>query len=156
MRRPARGRAAFVAALLAALAAAGAASWLARRDGGQEPAAAPAPEPGAATPEAPRELRAGESLERSLAPEERHIYRLRLGAGDFVEVVVEQRGVDAVVALSDPGEVLLLSIDGPTGPLGEERLAAVAETAGEHRLEVRAFPGGAGGGYALAVRSLRP
>src|SRR5262245_66122374 len=41
----------------------------------------------------------GKAIERELASGERHDYRITLAAGEFAQVVVEQRGIDIIVSL---------------------------------------------------------
>ena len=105
----------------------------------------------------PRDLRAqqGAAVERVLAGGEGHLYHLPLTAGDFLHVVVDQRGVDVAVRLAVIGRDTLLEVDSPSDDLGPETLLAVAAETGEHVLAVRAFPGRTGR-YAVAVRTLRP
>jgi tetratricopeptide (TPR) repeat protein len=52
-------------------------------------------------------------------------------------VVVEQQGIDVTVALVGPGQKRLLEMDSPNGNYGPEPVSAVAEEAGEYRIEVR-------------------
>ncbi len=103
----------------------------------------------------PPTLRPGAVVERRIAGGARHLYRLPLTVGDFLHLGVDQRGVDVAVRLSGPGGRLLREVDSPTDDVGPETLLLVATETGEHRLEVRAFPG-RGGRYAAAVRALRP
>ncbi|HMB52801.1 MAG TPA: CHAT domain-containing tetratricopeptide repeat protein [Thermoanaerobaculia bacterium] len=98
----------------------------------------------------------GHAFERELPTGGRHGYRLDLAAGTFVELVVEQHGIDVVVELSGPDGERLIRVDSPTGGSGEERLRAVTADAGSHRLEVAApWSHGETGTYALRVEMLR-
>jgi len=147
--------------------------------GGQSRAAQPAPAaspsaasptsasrsssaPAAAATEPARELSPATPLERRLAGGGAHRYRLVLPADAFVAVSAEQRDLDVVVELFDPRGGSLIAVDSPTGPRGEERLTAVSATAGEHRLEVRAWAGAANGeaaapgSYVLRLDAVRP
>jgi CHAT domain-containing protein len=83
-----------------------------------------------------REIAAGARFERAMRPGETHRYGLRLAAGRFVHVVVDQRGIDVRLLLYGPGGALLTVADSPTGATGPERVSAVAERAGSYRLEV--------------------
>jgi CHAT domain-containing protein/Tfp pilus assembly protein PilF len=85
-----------------------------------------------------RTLEPGKSLERELTGGESHSYRLRLAAGQFCHVVVEQRGIDVVVALYDSGGAKIVEIDNPNGVNGPEPVSLLAEASGDYRLEVRA------------------
>jgi CHAT domain-containing protein/Tfp pilus assembly protein PilF len=83
-------------------------------------------------------------------------FNVALRRGDFLHVVVEQRGVDVVAALLDPGAQALLSVDSPNGTYGPEHLFAVAAAEGDHRVEVRPFGETSGGEYAVTLAAVRP
>lgn len=83
-------------------------------------------------------------------------FEIRLQRGDFLHLVVDQRGVDVVATLLDPSGRKLLAADGPTGSEGPEPVFAVAESAGIHRLEVRPLDGGPAGMYPVRIEALRP
>ncbi|RMH15475.1 MAG: CHAT domain-containing protein [Acidobacteria bacterium] len=98
----------------------------------------------------------GEPQERALAPGASHHYRLQLAAGDFLHAVAEQHGVDLELRLVAPDGTSAAGLDRPFGAYVEEPLIALAEIAGEHRLEVRAFDSKRPPGrYRLSVRALR-
>jgi len=86
-----------------------------------------------------------------------HSYQLPLLADQFVEVVVEQEGVDVAVELDDPDGTRVITVDTPTGRIGPERLVALADRDGTYRLRVRAIePGAPAGSYRITVEALRP
>src|SRR5438093_5588096 len=60
-------------------------------------------------------LDASAPIERQLAPEERHTYRIRSERGQLVRVVVEQQGIDVVVSLRGPGGQRLARVNSPNG-----------------------------------------
>jgi len=99
---------------------------------------------------------AGGVLVLELAPGEVRGLDLELQAGEYVEIEGEQVGVDVVLTLFDPESTPLAEIDSPVGSWGVEVLAAIAPSAGPHRLEVRAFEGQAGGELHLAPAVRRP
>jgi erythromycin esterase len=78
---------------------------------------------------AERELRGGES----------HEYSLRLNAGEYAHVVVEQRGIDVVVVAFAPDGTKLSEVDSPNGANGPEPVSIAATRAGSYRIEVRSF-----------------
>jgi CHAT domain-containing protein/Tfp pilus assembly protein PilF len=94
-----------------------------------------------------RELKPGKTEVGRLSGPSPGAYRVALGAGEYLHVVVEQRGMDAVAVLLDPGGRALLALDSPTGDRGPEEIFFVAETGGSYLLEVRPFGSGNGGGY---------
>lgn len=79
-------------------------------------------------------------VERPMRTGEGHGWLLRLEAGDFAHVRIDQLGVDVTLAVFDPAGRLLLEIDTPTpmGFDGEEHLYLEAPAGGMHRLEARA------------------
>lgn len=76
-------------------------------------------------------------VERQLTGAQRHLYTLGLKHGQIAEVVVEQRGIDVVVAVSAPDGKRLFEVDTPTGAQGDEKVVIAAEQAGDYRIEVR-------------------
>ncbi|HEX9733047.1 MAG TPA: CHAT domain-containing tetratricopeptide repeat protein [Thermoanaerobaculia bacterium] len=78
----------------------------------------------------------GVGEEGRLAGGDTRDYELELEAGELVRLEVEQRGVDVAVELRDPQDNLIIRVDSPTGRRDTEKLLAVAETAGTHRLVI--------------------
>ncbi|MBA2750208.1 MAG: tetratricopeptide repeat protein, partial [Tatlockia sp.] len=83
------------------------------------------------------ELTLGKPIERNLAGNEAHSYKIVLAANQYLHIVVEQRGIDVVVALFAPDGKKIAEVDSPNGTQGEEPISIVAEAAGSYRLEVR-------------------
>jgi CHAT domain-containing protein len=86
-----------------------------------------------------RYLEARDTVERELAGGERHAYRIALTAGQFMRVVVEQRGINVVLTLLAPDGSRLAEVDKSLINAGTESLFQVAELPGDYRLEVRAW-----------------
>ncbi len=86
-----------------------------------------------------RSLKLGEPVERELAGGQQHAYQITLSAGQYMNVVVEQRGIDVVVTLFAPDGKQLLEVDSPNGDQGPEPLAWIAALNGAYRLEVRSL-----------------
>ena len=106
---------------------------------------AQAPAPPAATAQAvsqpPAEvLRPGGPVERPLAPDETRRFTLPLQAGDFVEITVEQLGIDAIVALTGPDGAAIDEVDDTSELDGPERVRVIAGAAGDYALAVRSEP----------------
>jgi CHAT domain-containing protein/Tfp pilus assembly protein PilF len=106
-----------------------------------------------------REIRAlgpGEPIARKLAGGEAHSYRLALVAGQFCHIVVNQRGLDAVVALYGPDGERIVEVDSPNAANGPEQVFLVAEASGSYRLEVRSWGKEATAGrYEVKIEELR-
>jgi tetratricopeptide (TPR) repeat protein len=95
-------------------------------------------------------------IERELAGGQVHAYRITLAAGQYLRVVVDQRGIDVVVALFGPDGKKLAEIDSPNGAKGPEHLSVVAKVPGNHRLEVRSLEKSAAAGrYEAKITALR-
>jgi len=75
-------------------------------------------------------------IERELKGGQTDTYSLRVIAGNFLHVVVEQKGVDVEVNLRAPDGRSVFDIDGPSGRFGPEEVAAIADATGEYRLNV--------------------
>jgi CHAT domain-containing protein/tetratricopeptide (TPR) repeat protein len=110
----------------------------------------------AAPPQGAVELRRGEALPGHLSPRGTDAFAIRLRSGDFLRIVVEQKGLDVVVSLADPGAASLLEVDRRNDPLALETVEAVAKTEGWHLLRVRALQTGASGRYAVRLEELHP
>src|SRR2546421_616209 len=82
-------------------------------------------------------LEPGRAIERELAGEEKHVYQFTLAEGQYANVVVEQRGIDVVVQLLAADGKLIAEFDSEGRSVGEEKVEAVAETAGSYRLLVK-------------------
>lgn len=103
-----------------------------------------------------RSLTVSVSLEREMAGGQSHSYRITLAEGQYLEAIVEQRGIDVVVIVVAPDGQKLLEVDSPNGTQGPEPVWVIAETAGEYRLEVRSLEKNAAAGrYEVLVKQLR-
>lgn len=109
----------------------------------------------AQTPDS-RPLTTGQSIEREIKGDEAHSYNLVLAAGQYLNVVVEQKGVDVVVALFDANNNKLTEVDSPNGTQGSEPIVLITEIAGNYRLEVRSLEKSAPAGrYEAKIVELR-
>ncbi len=84
-----------------------------------------------------RTLEAGAPIKREADGSAVHLYRVSVVAGQYLRVVVDQQGVDVKVTLFGPNGQQIMQADGPSGANGPEPLSAIAESAGEYRIEVR-------------------
>jgi CHAT domain-containing protein/Tfp pilus assembly protein PilF len=82
-------------------------------------------------------LAPGETFKGEMAGGETRLFYITMSAGQYLRVVVEQRGIDVVVALIGPGQKRLLEMDSPNGNYGPEPVSAVAEEGGQYTIEVR-------------------
>jgi len=98
----------------------------------------------------------GKPIERELAGGQSHSYQITLTEGQFLEVIVEQRGIDVVVRLLGPDGKQIAEFDSEIRRQGQETVSQVAEIAGSYRLNVQASQQGAPAGrYEIRVVELR-
>lgn len=103
-----------------------------------------------------RPLVVGQSIERELAGGQSHLYKITLAAGQYLNAVVEQRGIDAVVTLIGPDGKQLIEIDSPNGTQGPEPVLWIVKTGGDYRLAVRPLEKDAAAGrYEMKIIELR-
>src|SRR5262249_53427429 len=67
-----------------------------------------------------RKLEAGKPIERELKGGEAHTYEIALATGQYLDVVVEQKGIDVVVRVIAPDGKPLKEVDSPNGTEGPE------------------------------------
>lgn len=84
-------------------------------------------------------LEQGKPVERELSGGQSHSYRIALASGQYIHVLVDQRGIDVVVTLFAPDGKQIVEVDSPNGIQGPEPLSAIADVSGTYRLEVRSF-----------------
>jgi len=84
----------------------------------------------------PQSLSTNAPIERELPAGQTHIYRIALSAGQFALVEVEQRGADVSLAASGPDGKEFASVNLRPSGEGMERLAIIADAAGEYILKV--------------------
>jgi hypothetical protein len=103
-----------------------------------------------------RPLEPGKPIERELAGGQSHDYQITLSAGQFMKVIVEQRGIDVVVGLLGPDAKQIMEFDSEIRSQGQETVWQVAEVAGSYRLNVKAKHKVApAGGYEIRLVELR-
>ncbi|HEX3184529.1 MAG TPA: CHAT domain-containing tetratricopeptide repeat protein [Pyrinomonadaceae bacterium] len=102
------------------------------------------------------ELSVGVPVSREIAKGATHSYRITLASGQYVRLLVEQLGADVAIRIFHPDGRLMVEVDSPTGAQGPERLSAIAESQGVHRVDMRRINEDADGGrYELKLTDLR-
>ncbi|NIN72257.1 MAG: serine hydrolase [Gemmatimonadetes bacterium] len=102
------------------------------------------------------ELRLDARIERQLAPDQTHAFRITLPSDQYMFASVEQLGMDVVVRVHDPGGRVVDEID-RSGERGTEFVTLFSDTSGEYRIEITPFDAQAEpGGYAITVLRLEP
>ena len=104
-----------------------------------------------------RTLDAAEPIKRELAGGQTHQYRVALSANQFLQVIVDQRGIDAVVAVFGPDGKKILEADSLLDKEGPEQFSIVAGEAGTYRIEVGSLDNKAPAGYyRIKIEALHP
>ena len=106
-------------------------------------------------PELPA-LQPGRPIAGEIAGGESSSYLIEVTAGEYLEVIVEQQGIDVAVTLFGTDDKELTSIDSPNGPQGPEQIVAIAEETGNYRLEIYAYGSATSGSYDIRIENLRP
>lgn len=114
-------------------------------------------QPGAAAADTrPSELKLGTAVETELAGGAAHSYQLTLTTGQFVQVMLDQRGIDVVVRLYAPDGTEVARSASPNGAQGLEQVLHVAATTGTYRLAVQPAKADAPAGhYEVKLARLR-
>jgi CHAT domain-containing protein/Tfp pilus assembly protein PilF len=105
----------------------------------------------------PVRLERGRPVERALAGGESHDYVVAAARGQFVDLRVDQLGIDVVLEISGPDDQKPTRVDTPVGSAGEERACFVADREGEYTVHIGAFdPEVIPGRYRITLREVRP
>src|SRR6266540_4224757 len=111
---------------------------------------------GAGSEDDVRALEPGKPHRRELAGGQRHAYRIRLGADQFLKAVVEQDGIDVVAQVLGPDGKHIMECDSEGRSRGQESISLVAEVEGDYRLIVQPKEKGApAGSYQIRIEELR-
>src|SRR5262249_52148326 len=100
----------------------------------------------------------GKAIERAMSAGQVHSYTISLEKDQFLQLAVEQHGVDVVVRVFLPDGKLLRQFDSPTGTEGTEYAEVISETAGTYRVEVALLneaETSASGKYEIKIIDLR-
>ncbi|HEX4950909.1 MAG TPA: hypothetical protein VFZ34_29880, partial [Blastocatellia bacterium] len=101
-------------------------------------------------------LELNKPTKRDLSVGQSHAYALTLGAQQFLNLIVEQQGIDVEVALFGPDDKPVAKLDA-SGSNGTEALSVVAAVTGSYRLVVQPADAKAKpGAYQITMLALRP
>ena len=84
-------------------------------------------------------LEPSKPLERVLNSNETHNYQITLQAGQYLHVIVEQKGIDVEVILYSPDGKQLTISNSFNGASGPEPISVIAPVSGNYQLKVRRF-----------------
>src|SRR5499426_188720 len=125
------------------------------------PVAAPAQASGSTRGAAPSaqesiSLEPGKPIERELSGGQSHSYKITMISGQYLHIVVEQRGIDVAVALFAPVGKKIGEVDGEQLTVGPETISAIADVAGVYRIEAHSTEKTAQTGrYQVKIEELR-
>lgn len=107
--------------------------------------------------QAPYSLTVGQPVAREMRGGEEHSYQLTLSAGQYARVVLDQKGIDVVLALSGTDGKPLLQVDNNlSGTRGMEIVSFVAEVSGNYLLKVSSLEKDASAGrYEIRLEDVR-
>src|SRR5262245_16126808 len=95
-------------------------------------------------------------IERELSGGQSHSYKITAISGQYLHIVVEQRGIDVAVALFTPDGKKIGEVDGERVTVGVETVLAIAGAAGAYGIEVRSAEKTAKTGrYGIKIEELR-
>lgn len=102
-------------------------------------------------------LTVGSEIEREIVPMQKHRYAIKLNAGEYVRVAIEEVGVDAVMSLRSPDEINLLDYAQVKPVNGIKTIWAGVSAAGTYELRVISYGQKDGKGtYRVKIGEIRP
>jgi CHAT domain-containing protein len=103
-----------------------------------------------------RALEHGKPHRREMAGGQRHAYRIRLAADQYLMAVIEQDGIDVMARLSGPDGKQIMEFDSESRLRGQEMVSQVAEVGGSYNLivepKLKEAPAGC---YEIRIEKLR-
>src|ERR1700674_5091621 len=78
-------------------------------------------------------LQPGVPIERTLARGQSQSFSINLQEDQFLQLVVDQRGIDVVVRIFSPAGMMMGEFDSPNGTEGPENVSLISSTAGVYR-----------------------
>ncbi len=101
-------------------------------------------------------LDAESSLVRNLRGGQTHINQIDLTQGQFIHIIVEQKGIDVILTLIGPDDQIVSEMDSPNETLGNEAISWIANDFGTYQLKVSSLSEDAVvGQYEVQIEELR-
>jgi CHAT domain-containing protein/tetratricopeptide (TPR) repeat protein len=101
-------------------------------------------------------LELGKPIERELSGGQSHSYKITMISGQYLQVVVDQRGIDVAVALFAPDGKKISEVDSEHQVEGSETVSTIAEAPGAYLIKARSAEKTARAGrYEIKVEELR-
>src|ERR1700755_100472 len=101
-------------------------------------------------------LELGAVVERQMEGGGEHLYIISAHSEQFLQVTVQQKGIDVVLTLLAEGGELVSRVDRPNGARGKESLSALIKVSGTYKLRINSLDRvAAKGTYVVSVARLR-
>ena len=101
-------------------------------------------------------LEPGKPIERELSGGQSHSYKITMTSGQYLQLVVDQRGIDVAVALFTPDGKKISEVDSEHIVEGSETVSTIAGAPGAYLIETRSAEKTAKAGhYRIKVEELR-
>jgi len=101
-------------------------------------------------------LEPGKPVERELSGGQSHFYKITMTSGQYLQVTVNQQGIDALVTLFTPDGKKVAEADIEKATVRSETISAIAEATGAYRIEVRSAEKTSGAGrYEIKIETLK-
>jgi tetratricopeptide (TPR) repeat protein len=102
-------------------------------------------------------LESGKPIEVELTGGQSHTYRITMFSGNYLQVNIDQRGIDVAVALYSPAGGKIREIDSTRRFTGPEALSVIAEVTGTYSIEIGSSDKSAKAGrYEVRIEGPRP
>ncbi|MBI4850446.1 MAG: CHAT domain-containing protein [Acidobacteria bacterium] len=106
------------------------------------------------TPVVSDNLEVSKELNQQIDANKTHFYKVDLVEGQYIKVLVEQKGADLEVKLLDANDKLVVMTDNPFGQQGTEVLEAIIKVSGSYKIElINNSP--KEGNYTIKLKELR-
>ncbi|HSE19835.1 MAG TPA: PPC domain-containing protein [Pyrinomonadaceae bacterium] len=111
-----------------------------------------------ANAQGPTTLQPGTPVENTLGPGQTQAFSITLEENSFVQLVVEQRGIDVIVRVISPSGKTIGEYDSPNGNDGPEHVSFVGVAAGAYSITVSPLNAGDGvtGKFEIKLLEVRP
>lgn len=101
-----------------------------------------------------RPLLRGSTVEREIKGGEKHFYRVALSAGEFMQIVVEQQGIDLGLSACAQSQAVA-EVDRQSGSWGSEAMSLIAKESGEYLVRVKPLSATGKGSYIIQIKQER-
>ena len=101
------------------------------------------------------ELQSGKSIEREISVGQKHSYKIVLAAGEYVDLAVEQRGIDVAVEVLNAEGKAIADVDLDLRLQGSERVEIVADAPQVYVINIQAKAKASPGRYEIRFTELR-